>query len=226
MKKKSSLYLSKNIVSKTDIDNLYNAILVLFIKYFPDIQFTDYFYTINNKIKSDGRNIKKKFQWHKLHLFNTFFKKWDSIFYIDCGMIIHSDITPMLQLVKKNKLLAHSDAYPKYEWKLNIQFDKTNTEIFTKLMNKYRLDIDYFQSGILLYDTNIINDNTFNDLYNLSLEYPISNTNEQGIMNLYFNCTHNLWEQIPLRNSITNFYDFWARDKQDTQYVITKIKNW
>ena len=37
MKRRSSLYLSKNIVSKIDIDNLYNAILVLFIKYFPDI---------------------------------------------------------------------------------------------------------------------------------------------------------------------------------------------
>ena len=37
MKKNNSLYLSKNLVSKKDIDNLYSAILVLFIKYFPDI---------------------------------------------------------------------------------------------------------------------------------------------------------------------------------------------
>lgn len=214
--------LNNDILLENDFIKKNNII----IKYFPDIEFTDYFYKINNTTKTDGRNVTKKFQWHKMHIFNTFFKKWQFIFYIDCGINIHSDILPMLQLVQKNKLLAHSDAYPTYEWKLHTQFDKTNTEIFIKLMKNYKLDIDYFQSTILIYDTNIINNNTFTDLYNLSLEYPISNTNEQGIMNLYFNCTHDLWEQIPLRNSKTNFYDYFARNKNDTNYIMTKIKNW
>ena len=36
------------------------------------------------------------------------------------------------------------------------------------------LNIDYFQTTMMLYDTKIIKENTFNDLYDLTLEYPIS----------------------------------------------------
>ena len=196
------------------------------IKYFPDIKFTSEFLRINNNVRTDGRNILKKFQWHKLYLFNSYFKKWNYIFYLDCGMKIHKDIKPILEEAVENTLFAHSDAYPNYEWKLLNQFDHTNIDYFSKLNDNYQLNIDYFQSGILLYDTEIIHENTFNDLYQLSLNYPISKTNEQGIMNLYFNCKHNLWKQIPLQNSETKYYDYCSRIKGDTNYIITKIKNW
>ena len=37
----------------------------------------------------------------------------------------------------------------------------------------------------MLYDTNIITDDTYNNLLNLLMEYPISRTNDQGIIALY-----------------------------------------
>jgi hypothetical protein len=191
------------------------------IKHFPNIQFPKKFTEINNKINTDGRNITKKFQWHKLHLFNTFFKKWDYIFYIDCGMIIFSDITPMLNEVTENTLLAHSDAFPTYEWKLHNQFDKNYTEYFRKLNNAYNLNIDYFQTTIMLYDTKIINDNTYDELLQLTYEYPISKTNEQGIIALYFTNIHPVFEQIKTHNENTRFYDFISRNK-DNKYIMLK----
>lgn len=78
----------------------------------------------------------------------------------------------------------------------------------------------------MLYDTNIINEYTFSDLYSLALKYTISKTNEQGIMNLYFNCEKKLWKQLQLSNSETNFYDYCSRKSGDTKFIITKIKNW
>ncbi len=84
------------------------------IKHFTNIKFSNDFLEINNKIKTDGRNLTKKFQWHKLHLFNTFFKQWNYIFYLDCGINIFSDISPIINTMTKNTLLAHSDAYPTY----------------------------------------------------------------------------------------------------------------
>lgn len=211
-------------------DELLNHPLIknnnIIIKYFPDIEFPNEFTRVNNTINSDGRNITKKFQWHKLHLFNVYFKQWDSIFYIDCGMNIFADISPMLKLVTKDTLLAHSDAYPTYEWKLRNQFDHENTEYFTKLSSKFDLEIDYFQTGILLYDTAVIEEDTFATLYKLAVEFPISKTNEQGIMNLYFNCDKHNWKQIQLRDESTNYYDYWSRNKNDTRYIIVKVKNW
>ena len=223
-------------------DDLYNDKLLysdiiknnnIIIKYFPNIQFSKNFYKINKEISGDGRNITKTFQWHKMHLFKLYFKQWRYIFYIDCGMIILRNISPMLNLVSENTLLAHSDAYPSYKWKLNFQFSDESINSLSeinlvrrKLLERFNLDIDYFQTGIMLYDTNIIEEDTYNNLIELSHTYPISKTNEQGIMNLYFNCIKNIWKQLPLKNNETNFYDYWCRDKKNTNYIIVKVKNW
>ena len=138
----------------------------IIIKYFPDIQFPENFYKINNTINTDGRNKTKKFQWHKLHLFNTFFKQWDYVFYLDCGITIFSDVSPIINQIAENTLLAHSDAYPTFKWKLHDQFDRNN-KLFKKLNNTYNLNIDYFQTTIMIYDTKIIENDTYNNLLNL-----------------------------------------------------------
>jgi len=211
-------------------DDLYNDELLecdtiknnnIIIKHFTDIQFSSKFLEINDKIKFDGRNKTKKFQWHKLHLFNTFFKEWNYIFYIDCGMTIFSDISPMLNEATENTLLAHSDAYPTYECKLYDQFDVTIRKYYAKLRNAYNLKIDYFQTGIMLFDTNIINDNTFNELLNLAIEHPISKTNEQGIIALYFTNIRPLFKQIKIHNEQTYFYDCFSRNINN-KYIMLK----
>jgi hypothetical protein len=193
----------------------------IIIKYFPNILFPNDFLIVNNSIKTDGRNLTKKFQWHKLHLFNTFFKQWNYVFYLDCGITIFSDISPIINEVTENTLLAHSDAYPTYEWKLHNQFDKTNTEYFTKLNNTYNLNINYFQTTMMLYDTRIIENDTYDNLLKLSIEYPISITNEQGIMALYFTQIKPLFKQIKINNENTYFYDYLSRNT-NYKYIMLK----
>jgi hypothetical protein len=126
----------------------------------------------------------------------------------------------MLNEVTENTLLAHSDAYPTYEWKLHVQFDKTN-DYFTKLDTTYNLNIDYCQTTIMLYDTKIIKENTYDDLLNLLLEYPISITNDQGIIALYFT-NKNLFKQIKTHNENTQFYDYLPRNNKP--YIMLKSR--
>lgn len=207
-------------------DNLLNHELILknniIIKYFPNIIFPHSFLEINNNlITTDGRNITKKFQWHKLHLFDMYFKQWGFIFYLDCGMTIYSDIAPMLNEFKPNKIIAHSDAYPIYEWKLKCQFENNN-EYYKKLEQTYNLNIDYFQTGIILFDTNIIETDTYDNIYNLALEYPISRTNEQGIIALYFTNIKPLFQQINTHNENTFFYDALSRNSNN-KYIMLKM---
>ena len=211
-------------------DDLYNDVLLecdiiknnnIIVKYFPNIQFTENFLKVNNTVNTDGRQITKKFQWHKLYLFDIFFKKWAYIFYIDCGMTIFSDISPILNEVTENTLLAHSDAYPSYIWKLSIQFDKSKEE-YKHLNDKYNLNIDYFQTGLMLYDTKIIKENTFKELLDLTYEYPISRTNEQGIIALYFTNIKPLFKQIKIHNEYIYFYDCLSRNIHN-KYIMLKI---
>ena len=193
----------------------------IIIQYFPNIYFTKEFLEVNNKINCGGSNITKRFQWHKLNLFNVFFKKWNYILYLDCGINIFDDISPILEDATNNTLLAHSDSYPTYEWKLNNQFDKSIADYFSKLNNKYDLNIDYFQTTIMLYDTNIIESDTYDNLLNLSQEYPISRTNDQGIIALYFTNIKPLFKQIKIRNEYTHFYDYLRRSKEN-KYIMVK----
>jgi len=192
------------------------------IKHFPDIVFPNEWLEINTTLDTDGRNITKKFQWHKLHLFNTYFKQWEYIFYLDSGMSIYSDIQPILSEKTKDTVLAHSDAYPYYEWKLHCQFCKRNEGIYTKLSTAYNLNIDYFQTGILLFHTEIVNDNTFTELLNLAYEYPISRTNEQGILALYFTSIRPLFKQIKIQNEHTFYYDSMSRCHTN-KYIMLKM---
>ena len=193
----------------------------IIIKYFPDIQFNNFFLHIQEKMDRPPHWFKKIFQFHKLHLFNIFFKNWDYIFYLDCGITIFSDISPIINEISENTLLAHSDAYPTYEWKLHNQFYKKHTGLFTKLNNTYNLNIDYFQTTIMLYDTKIIEENTYIELLNLLLEYPISITNDQGIIALYFTNIKPFFKQIKTHNEYTYFYDYLRRN-QTNKYIMLK----
>lgn len=195
----------------------------IIIKYFPNILFSNDFLKISYEMERPSHWYQKLFQYHKLHLFNVFFKQWDYIFYLDCGITIFSDITPILNTLKENKILAHSDTYPTYEWKLYIQFDKKNNKpIFEKLNNNFNMNVDYCQTTIMLYDTKIIEENTFNDLYNLTMEYPTSIANDQGIIALYFTNIKPLWEQIPVKNDFTHFYDYLSRNP-NYRYIMLKM---
>ena len=208
--------LNNDVVLKHDILVKNNVI----VKYFPNIEFTKEFLDVNNNIRSDGRNISSRFQWHKLYLFDTFFKNWDYMFYVDCGMHIFSDISPMIASRKANKLLAHYDNFPFFKDKLGSQFDETHY-YFKKLSNKYNLEANHFQTGMMLYSTSIIEANTFSDLCNLMLEYPFSMTNEQPIIALYFIHIKPCFQEIKLFDENTRYYDMLKR-KETEKYIMVK----
>lgn len=196
----------------------------IIIKHFPEIDRSGVLSLLTNKPIGDGRVFTKQFQWHKVHCFDVYFKQWDVCFYIDSGMYIFNEINSFFELDWKNSLLAHSDSYPQYEWTLNIQFDSNYfNDLYSELNNTYNMNIDYFQSGILLYDTNIINNETKNDIIKLSEKFINSVTNEQGIMNLYFNVIKNIWKQVDIKIGEKYGYDYWERDhNHHTNYLMLK----
>jgi hypothetical protein len=108
-------------------------------------------------------------------------------------------------------LYAHSDAYPFYNKRsLDCQFHLDLVDKGTKetMESKYNLDIDYFQSTLLIYNTKILEENTVNRLFELAEQYPFSVRMDQGIMNLYWTCEKRLWRQIPLQDEKGFLYNF------------------
>ena len=111
-------------------------------------------------------------------------------------MKIHSDINNIFKILPRNKLFARSDNYPNNEKSLSSQFDDTS-KIYKELLSSFDLTINnYFQTGILFFDTTTIKINT-KEIINLANKFPISLTNEQGIMNLYFKFIYDYHDELP-----------------------------
>ena len=183
------------------------------IQYFQPIVFPPSFYETQSQIERAPHWNQKMFQFQKYYLFHPFLRKWDYVFYLDCGIQIYRDIQPILDCALPNTLLAHSNCYPYLDNKLKDGFWKSSS-LYTDLENKYKLDIDYPQTTVLLYDTELTSMETFYSLIGLSIHYPISLTNDQSIIALYFTNVCPAWKQIPLENEECAFYDYLRRASQ------------
>jgi hypothetical protein len=185
------------------------------VQYFQDITVSQQnLVGVNNNISVGGRKI----NWQKFHIFNTFFKKWDYVFYLDSGLTIFSDISPMIAEAKENTMLAHAGAGAANTHQLREEFDQTQGA-FATLNETYNLNVNSFQANVMLYDTKLIQQGTFRDIYNLALKYPISKTNEQGIISLYFASVKPSFAQIKLGDENINYYDY-IRVDHSKPYII------
>tara|TARA_Y100000389_G_C17468150_1_gene527662 strand:- start:3317 stop:4132 length:816 start_codon:yes stop_codon:yes gene_type:complete len=225
-----------------DLKNIENDYYIkkynIIIKYFPDLPILKKktFLEIQKNLDRPKHWVQKLFQYHKFYLFHIYFKQWDYILYLDCGLSIFDNINPILNEKKQNTILANRDGVdnetcnnnpvtPGKGLKIGDQFVKT-TDIYNNLKSKFVMNLPYFQTTLLLYDTKIIDNNTFNDINNLLLLYPISVTNDQGIIALYFTQVKPCWEQLRRKNDITYFYDYVRC--VDEKYIMVKntSNNW
>jgi len=223
----------KSLIDKTNKDKVVKDEKVI-IKYFPDLSILsdNTFLNTQQQLKRPSHWFIKRYQFHKFYLFDKYFKQWDYLFYLDCGMHIYNKIQPILDFCKKNTLIANRDGVdnenagwctpisPGNGLKLGDQFVKNNS-MYNKLQTKYNITEPYFQTTFMLYDTNIINDNTFTDIYNLLLEYPISFTNDQAIIALYFTQIYPCWQQIK-RKINDDLYTYDYVRCVDKKYIMVK----
>jgi len=140
------------------------------------------------------------FKYNKFNVFDTFFKRWDYVLYLEAFSPILKHLYILKECEPSNCLYSHNDGYSSKIQTLLGQFDFnmiSSTEKF-QMLYKYNMLSDFFQTDIFIYDTKIIESNTVNRLFELAETYPNSIKVDQGIMNLYFNCERNLWKKTPV----------------------------
>ena len=157
----------------------------------------------------------------KYHIFDVFFKSWDRILYIDCDTMIFSSLSPLFNLIDEKNLM-----YVDYEknsirnfFSMWTESNESNSNIFTELDNENLTDVksNGFNSGILLYSSSLIDENTVNKLYEIGNKYRLINNHgnhgeglggDQPIINLLFN---NHCNQVP-----NNYFCFWREISEST----------
>ena len=72
----------------------------------------------------------------------------------------------------------------------------------------------------MYFDTEIIESSTFREIISLVEKYPISITNEQGILNLYFLFINKKYSELDLYIDGKLTYFYWKT--KDSEVIITK----
>jgi hypothetical protein len=79
------------------------------VKYFEDIFMNSTILNLQQQLDRPSHWFQKKFQFHKFHLFDEYFKQYNYILYLDCGIIIQRSIQPILDERKPNCFFANRD---------------------------------------------------------------------------------------------------------------------
>jgi len=156
----------------------------------------------------DGREMSKTNQWEKLHVFDEYFKKWNRVVFLDCGLrVLHSVHESVLKLEYKNAFLAPDDGgnyipspNPDKLFKTQVShtFYKRLQESIREFGGNDILEKNYFLNCVWVYDTSILDTCTKQEMIEGMVKYPICKTNEMTMMNLFLHFKYGLWKPFPV----------------------------
>jgi len=122
----------------------------------------------------------------KLYLFKTEFKKWKNVVFLDSDIIVRGS----LEKLTKIKGFASVKSF----LSLRGEFLE-DSDLISEISINYNLNDRAFCTGIMAFSTNIITDNTYDDIINLFKKYEKAFLfGEEGVLNLYF---YQRWKKLP-----------------------------
>ena len=150
----------------------------------------------------DNREYGKLTQWDKFYVFDSYFKRWDKVVYVDAGLRVLDRISYLADLPCNGVIMAPDDAahYDQEKRFGGIIETDRNPEVVARLFEEYGSDMlkeRYFLNCIWMYDTSIITSTTFQELVETMNKYPICRCNEMTVMNLVFTFKHKVWKPFP-----------------------------
>jgi hypothetical protein len=167
----------------------------------------------NGFSNSDKRELTKTNQWEKLHIFDDYFKCWQRVVFLDAGLRVLDDVSHLLELDYKNKILAPRDGkLSEYNW-FETQLSYDNMDYIQSLVAQFGdniLQSNFMLNCIWIYDTSILDLCNKNQLIEAMNSYPFCKTNEMGIMNLLFHFKYHLWEPFPIKASNNKYLFDWC----------------
>lgn len=125
----------------------------------------------------------------KFYLLKKYFKQWDKIIFLDADIIVRSSLNNLLSLSGFNAPEAETN-------QLKDQFIKERKIISKYNLNKhYNLEEKSCCTGVFVFDSSIIKEDSFKNLLNLYQEYrDLAIYGEESIFNLYF---YKNWNRLP-----------------------------
>ena len=145
----------------------------------------------------------------KYHIFEKYFKSWDKILYLDCDTMIFDKLNILFDLLNENNNLFvdfEGNSIEKF-FTMWSPINQSNQNDYNLLAQETDIKKYGFNTGILLYNSSIIKEDTVKKLYNLHEKYKKINKHvekgtDQPIINLIYS---EIAQQIP-----NHYFSFWT----------------
>jgi len=126
----------------------------------------------------------------KFFLFTPEFREWDRVLYLDGDMMFWASLD---RLTRPGGFSAISDRTD-LAWQFRNPAEGT-AERQDELRQRYDLRREAFNTGLMAFGTDVIRDDTLEELQQLYLRYEGLHANaDQGVLNLYF---YERWRRVP-----------------------------
>jgi len=140
----------------------------------------------------------------KFYLFKEYFKQWQKIIFLDADIIVSASLDNLLKRGGFNAPRAIT-----IRLKDEFVSDRTKNKV---VREKYNLQRLAFNTGVLVFDSEIIKSNTYEEIISLYNEFKdVYQFQEESALNLYF---YNRWRLLPMIYNSSPWYF-------DTVYKIT-----
>ena len=159
----------------------------------------------------------------KFYLFQEYFKKWQKIIFLDADIIVQASLDRLLKLNGFNAPLA-------IDLRLKGEFVDQEDKLKV-LRDKYDLRGPAFNSGVFIFDTDIIEGNTFKNILSFYEKYKtVSEFGDESILNLFF---YKKWRLLPMIYNSTPHHmeKYYGINKNRLlaiiiHFVCAKVKPW
>lgn len=159
----------------------------------------------------------------KFYLFREYFKKWRKVIYLDADIIVRGSLDKLLET---NGFSAPNAS----TFRLRNEFISDKLRNY-EIRKKYNLSRRAFCAGILVFDSSLICEDTFNELLDLYNKFKdLYQFSEESTLNLYF---YKKWKMLPLVYnfapwSLGKFYGIKPDDSLAViiHFVCVKVKPW
>ncbi|MFA5856456.1 MAG: glycosyltransferase [Candidatus Pacearchaeota archaeon] len=152
---------------------------------------------------------------NKFYLFTPYFKKWDNIIYLDSDMIVKSSINDLKNIKGFNACIDCSNNLKEQFLPKRFIENNKDKEIYKNIFKKYNKKSKPFNSGVMVFNKEIIKNDTFNDLVSITKKIKnIMQLGDQTILNIYF---YKKYKPLPL---VYNNYIPYTHNKNINSIII------
>lgn len=153
----------------------------------------------------------------KYYLFKEYFKQWQRIIFLDADIMVRSSLDELLKVVNFGAVST--------TFALRDEFFWNDWLAVKKLKNKYKLNGQAFNSGVFIFNTDLITETTFDEIISLQKEFDnLSVHGEEAVLNLYF---YKKWTELSIIYNSMPFYmdNFYKLNESNLRAVVVHFVN-